>query len=436
MAVLSLLQDLVDTGGFNASRHRRTEGSGDPCQTGTVRSVVILGSTGSIGTQTLGVISTRRREFMVDALAAGGSNPRLLAQQVLDFAPLKVAIADEYAESAFWSELDDLRIDAGLTDWEIATPEVTTGEQAVIDLAAEQTDVVVNAITGAAGLKATLATLEAGTKLALANKESLVIGGRLVTETAGEGQLIPIDSEHSAFAQSLRGGRRDEVRRLILTASGGPFRGRTREQLAEVTAEQALAHPTWNMGRVITINSATLVNKGLELIEAALLYDIDYDDIEVVVHPQSMIHSGVEFIDGAFISQASPPDMRLPIGLALTWPNRLADAARAVDWRQAQSWTFEPVNNEVFPAVELARRAGKAAGTAPAVYNGANEACVDAFCAGELSFLGIVDTIAAVLDEHLADGHVNNENLTLDAVLGADAWARQRANELIKASAA
>lgn len=396
-----------------------------------MRSVVILGSTGSIGTQTLDVIRSRRGQFLVDGLAAGGTNPRLLAQQVLEFTPLKVAIADEYAQRAFWDELEDLAIDAGLLEWEIAQPQVTCGPEAVTELAGSDTDIVVNAITGAAGLEATLASLSAGNQLALANKESLVIGGRLVTDAAAEGQIVAVDSEHSAFAQALRAGRRDEVRKLMLTCSGGPFWGKTRAELADVTCEQALAHPTWHMGRVITINSATLVNKGLELIEAALLYGVDLDQIEVVVHRQSMVHSGVEFNDGALMLQASPPDMRLPIGLALTWPQRLADAAPGVDWSQAKTWTFEPLDNQTFPAVELARRAGRASGSAPAVFNGANETCVDAFCAGRLSFLGITDTIAQVLEEHLANGHISDDELSLDAVLAADAWARQRAGEIV-----
>lgn len=369
---------------------------------------------------------------MVDGLAAGGSNVRLLAEQVFEFAPLKVAISDEYAEASFWQELEDLVTDAGLVDWEVHRPEVSIGPDAPIELAGMDTDIVLNAITGAAGLRPTLACLQAGTTLALANKESLVIGGRLVTDAAAEGQIIAVDSEHSAIAQSLRAGRTSEVRKLLLTASGGPFRGRTRVELAPVTPDEAMAHPTWQMGRVITINSATLVNKGLELIEAALLYGVDLDRIEVVVHPQSVVHSGVEFSDGALICQASPPDMKLPIGLALGWPDRMPDVASGVDWTHAQAWTFEPLDADVFPAVELARRAGKASGSAPAVYNGANEACVDAFCAGKIGFLGIVDTIAVVLDEHLADGggHVPDERLTLEAVLAADQWARHRAAEL------
>lgn len=211
----------------------------------------------------------------------------------------------------------------------------------------------------------------------------------------------------------------------MLTASGGPFRGRTRDELRSVTPEQALAHPTWHMGRVITINSATLVNKGLELIEAALLYDVDYDAINVVVHPQSMVHSGVEFFDGATIMQASPPDMRLPIGLALTWPARMKDAALGCDWTRAVQWSFEPLDTDTFPAPEMARRAGKAGGTAPAVFNGANEVCVEAFLSGLIGFLDITDNIAKVLHEHHAKPRIGE--LSVQDVLAADAWARDRA---------
>ncbi|WP_028822389.1 1-deoxy-D-xylulose-5-phosphate reductoisomerase [Propionimicrobium lymphophilum] len=397
-----------------------------------MRSVVLLGSTGSIGTQTLEVIGARRSEFMIDGLAAYGSQPELLAKQVYEFRPQKVAITDEKRVGDFWAAYENIGIEEGLIEEELYRPEVISGENSTDELAAMDTDIVLNAVTGAAGLTATLATLKAGTTLALANKESLVIGGKLVTEAAAEGQLVAVDSEHSAFAQCLRGGRSEEVSKLILTASGGPFRGKTRDELKNVSVEEAMAHPTWNMGRVITINSSTLVNKGLELIEAALLYDVDFDQIQVVVHPQSMVHSGVEFNDGALICQASPPDMKLPIGLALTWPNRMPEAARPVDWSKAQEWTFEPLDNETFPSVELARKAGKASGSAPAVYNAANEVCVDAFCEGKIGFLDISDILGKVLDDHLANGHVSDEDLSLESVLDADAWARGRASEIIE----
>ena len=362
-----------------------------------MRNVVILGSTGSIGRQALEVIEANPGRFRVVGLAAGGSHPELLADQVRRFKPDAVA----------------------------------TGTESSTELASlVQADVVLNAITGAAGLYATLAALKAGKTLALANKESLVIGGQLVTQAAAPGQLVAVDSEHSAIAQALRSGRAEEVRKVILTASGGPFRGMTRKQLAKVTPEQAMHHPTWNMGRVITINSATLVNKGLELLEASLLYDVALDDIEVVVHPQSVVHSGVEFNDGATILQASPPDMKLPIGLALAWPERLADVAKPCDWRAATQWTFEPLDDVAFPAVNLARRAGKSGGTAPAVFNAANEVAVDAFCVGQIGFLAITDIIASVLDEHLRSVKTA-PTLTVESVMAADDWARQSARRLI-----
>ena len=379
-----------------------------------MRDVVILGSTGSIGTQALDVIASRRDRFRVVALTAGGSQLALLADQVRRFSPAFVGVPSQEAADQLRGLLAGVAVEVVGTD---------ANERA----ARLSCDVVLNAITGAAGLLATLATLESGTTLALANKESLVIGGRLVTDAAAPGQIVAVDSEHSAFAQALRAGRASEVRRLVLTASGGPFRGRTRAELADVTPEQAMAHPTWTMGRVITINSSTLVNKGLELIEAALLYGVDYDAITVVVHPSSDVHSMVEFVDGATIAQASPPDMRLPIALGLAWPERVPGAAASYDWGRPRDWHFEPLDDTAFPAVELARRAGRAAGTAPAVYNAANEVCVDAFCAGRIGFLDIVDTVGAVLEDHLAGGHVPDADLTVDAVLRADAWARARA---------
>ena len=400
-----------------------------------MRSIVLLGSTGSIGTQTLDVISTRRDQFRVTGLSASGGNIELLAQQVIEFEPEVVALAKASAANQLQRALYDAASAKGWDQGEYRLPKLLMGPKASTQLASSGADVVLNAITGAAGLEPTLAALAAGSTLALANKESLVIGGRLVTDAARPGQIVPVDSEHSAFAQALRSGRADEVRRLILTASGGPFRGRTRAELTDVTPEQAMAHPTWALGRVITINSATLVNKGLELIEAALLYDVDYDDITVTVHPQSIVHSMVEYHDGSTIAQASPPDMRMPIGIALTWPDRLKDAASPIDWTTAASWTFEPLDDETFPAVELARRAGKAAGTAPAVYNAANEACVDAFWDGQIGFLDITRIVGQCLDQHLADGHVADEGLTLEAVLAADAWGRTRAAEIAGATA-
>ncbi|WP_425308634.1 1-deoxy-D-xylulose-5-phosphate reductoisomerase [Ammonicoccus fulvus] len=407
-----------------------------------MRDVVILGSTGSIGTQALEVIDERRDQFRVVGLAAGGGNIPLLAEQILDHRPAVVAVSKPTAvqdlQLALYAEAKRRGWNAG----ETTLPVIWAGPEAATRLAGEPCDVVLNGITGAAGLGATLATLRAGTTLALANKESLVIGGRLVTEAAAEGQIVAVDSEHSAIAQCLRAGRRDEVRRVIVTASGGPFRGWTREQMADVTPEQASNHPTWNMGRVITINSATLVNKALEVLEAALLYDLDLDDIEPVVHPQSVVHSMVEFHDGSTMAQCSPPDMKLPIALGLTWPDRLADAAYPCDWTKATQWTFEPLDHADFPAITLAKQAGRAGGTAPAVFNAANEACVDAFCEGRIGFLDIVDTIGAVLAEHLTGDQVSGadigsrligpDRVTVDDVLAADRWARDRAEELTR----
>lgn len=367
----------------------------------TRRDVVILGSTGSIGTQALDVVRANPDRFRVVGLTAGGSNRELFDAQVAEFAP------------GF----------SGL------------GESASVDAAALDCDVVLNGITGAVGLRPTIAALDAGNTLALANKESLIMGGAVVTSRARPGQIVPVDSEHSALAQCLRSGTPAEVRKLVLTASGGPFRGRTRAELAEVTPDQALAHPTWDMGPVVTINSATLVNKGLEVIEAHLLFDIPFDRIEVVVHPTSVVHSMVEFTDGSTIAQASPPTMLIPIALGMAWPDRVPAVAPPVDWTTAQTWEFFPLDDAAFPAVELARTAGAAGGTAPAVYNAANEECVAAFRAGSLPFVGIVDTVGAVLNSHGVSGDdVPSEatNLTVDDVLAADAWARGEVARLLE----
>ncbi len=355
------------------------------------RDVVLLGSTGSIGTQALDVVRANPDRFRVVALTAGGSNPDLFRAQVEEFAPV---FAD-------------------------------LGEEASCRAAAMECDVVLNGITGAVGLRPTLAALDAGNTLALANKESLIIGGPVVTARAKPGQIVPVDSEHSALAQCLRGGRADEVRRLVLTASGGPFRGRSRDDLHDVTPEQALAHPTWSMGPFVTINSATLVNKGLEVIEAHLLFGIPFDRIDVVVHPTSVVHSMVEFYDGSTLAQASPPSMMIPIALGMGWPDRVPGAAPAVDWTKPETWEFFPLDDEAFPAVRLAREAGARGGTAPAVYNAANEVCVQAFLDGEMRFTDIVPTIERVLADH--DVPSNLTDLTVDDVLAADAWARGEA---------
>ncbi|GAA4061473.1 1-deoxy-D-xylulose-5-phosphate reductoisomerase [Microbacterium laevaniformans] len=359
-----------------------------------MRRILILGSTGSIGTQALDVIRARRDQFEVVGLAAG-SDAAGVAAQAAEFQVEHTALGADEAE------------------------------QLVRDVDA---DVVLNGITGSVGLGPTLAALEAGRTLALANKESLIVGGDLVTAIAAPGQIVPVDSEHSAIAQALRAGTSDEVRRLVLTASGGPFRGRSRGELEGVTPTQALAHPTWDMGRVVTTNSATLVNKGLEVIEAHLLFGVDYDRIDVVVHPQSIVHSMVEFIDGSTIAQASPPDMRLPISLGLDWPHRVGGVGVPLDWTRAASWSFEPLDEGAFPAVALAKQVGRAGATYPAVFNAANEQAVDAFHAGRLSFPGILDTVQRIVDAHDAP-----PVLSRGALVDAEGWARAAADEAIAA---
>ena len=302
------------------------------------------------------------------------------------------------------------------------------GEEAATEAAGAPTDVVLNGITGAIGLRPTLAALRSGARLALANKESLIIGGPIVRELAAPDQIVPVDSEHSAIAQALRSGRTGEVRKLVVTASGGPFRGMDRDALREVTPAAALKHPNFAMGRVITTNSATLVNKGLELIEAHLLFDVPMDRIEAVVHPQQIIHSMVEFHDGAVIAQLGLPTMLAPIALGLSWPERLTDVETPVDWTRAQDWRFEPLDDAAFPAVRLAQQVGAAGGTHPAVYNAANEVGVDAFHDGVCRFTDIVDTIAEVVDRH--DGAQFDAH-TVDGVLAADAWARAEAASIL-----
>ncbi len=383
--------------------------------------MAVLGSTGSIGTQTLDVIAAAPDRFRVRSLCAGGSDLGALATQVLATRPEAVGVG----RAGAGAELRD-RIAA---HWPAgrALPEIVDGPSSAAEIAVLEADIVLNAVAGHQGLRATIAALDAGRTVALANKESLISGGRLVLDRAAPGQLVPVDSEHSALAQCLRGGRREEVRRLVITASGGPFRGRARAELADVTPAQAMAHPTWRMGPLITINSATLVNKGLEVIEAALLFDLPYDRIDVVVHPQSIVHSMVEFCDGATIAQASPPDMRLPIALALAWPDRVPGAAAGMDWSQAAAWTFEPLDDEAFPAVVLARRAGAAGGAAPAVFNAANEDLVAAFLDGRCAFLAIADVIERVLDSWLSvEQPQRGEPGTVEDVEAAQTWARAR----------
>ncbi|AUN40149.1 1-deoxy-D-xylulose-5-phosphate reductoisomerase [Tsukamurella tyrosinosolvens] len=373
--------------------------------------VLILGSTGSIGTQALEVIAENPDRFEVVGLGAGGGNPELLAQQAraagLDGA--RIGIADPSRAAGF---------DGALTGPDAMTRLVETVEA----------DVVLNGVVGSLGLGPTLAALDSGARLALANKESLVAGGSLVLKRAAEGQIVPVDSEHSAIAQCLRCGTAAEVDRLILTASGGPFFGRTRAELADVTPEQAGKHPTWSMGPMITLNSATLVNKALEVIEAHLLFGVPYDRIDVTVHRQSVVHSMVTFVDGATIAKASPPSMKLPIALALGWPDRVPGASAACDFTQAHTWTFAPVDDDAFPAIAVARDAGTRGGSLTAVFNAANEVVAQAFLDGRTSFLAIVDTVARVV----ADGaQWQAEPRDVADVLAAEEWARRRASELV-----
>jgi 1-deoxy-D-xylulose-5-phosphate reductoisomerase len=394
------------------------------------REVVILGSTGSIGTQAIDVVRRNPDRFRVVGIAAGGGEVALLARQALELAVEVVAVARASAAQDLQLAFYAAAKAGGYSAGEFAVPKILAGPDAATELAQWPCDLVLNGITGSIGLAPTLAALQAGRTLALANKESLIAGGPLVKAALQRpDQLVPVDSEHSALAQCLRGGSHSEVRRLVLTASGGPFRGRTRAELADVTVDEALAHPTWNMGPVVTINSATLVNKGLEVIEAHLLFDIPLDRIDVVVHPQSLVHSMVEFVDGSTLAQASPPDMRLPIALGLGWPDRVPGAASGCDWSTAGTWEFLPLDDSAFPAVRLARQAGRSGGTAPAVYNAANEVCVGAFRAGELPFTAIVDTVEQVLGAHEV------RNLTsLADVEQAEAWARERARAAVHAT--
>jgi 1-deoxy-D-xylulose-5-phosphate reductoisomerase len=376
--------------------------------------VALLGSTGSVGEQALDVIRAAEGRFRVVALAAGRSAERLAAQ-ARELRPAAVGLVDETQATALAAELPP-------------GCRLAVGAEAVAELAAgDDADVVLNGITGSAGLAPTLRALEAGRRLALANKESLIVGGELVTALAKPGQIVPVDSEHSGLAQCLRAGRPDEVARLVVTASGGPFRGRSAADLAAVTPAQALAHPTWAMGPVITINSATLMNKGLEVIEAHLLFGVPYDRIEVVVHPQSIVHAMVEWCDGSTVAQLSMPDMRLPIGLALGWPERDERPVGRIDWTRAATLEFQPVDRATFPLLDLAVQAGRQGDTAPAALNAANEEAVDAFLAGLLPFPGIAEVVAEVSRRHRPPAA-----LDLEAVLAAERWSRGLARTLVE----
>ena len=359
-----------------------------------MKKIIILGSTGSIGTQALEIIEANTDKFQAVGIA-GNSNKELLAAQASKFS------------------VNEKNVAIG-------------ADQATALVENTDADVVINGITGSIGLAPTLATLKTGKRLALANKESLIVGGRLVTDASAPGQIVPVDSEHSALAQCLLAGDSKEVATLILTASGGPFRGFTAEQLKQVTPEQALKHPTWTMGRVVTTNSATMVNKGIELIEAHLLFNVPFEQIEVTVHPQSVVHSMVSFIDGSIIAQCSPPDMKLPIALGITWPERIENVSPPVDFTKAHTWTFEPLDEEVFKAVKIARQVGSAGLTYPAVYNAANEQAVDAFHDKAISFPEILEIIEEVVASHKPE-----QEMTLESVLAAEVWARETANRLI-----
>jgi 1-deoxy-D-xylulose-5-phosphate reductoisomerase len=346
-----------------------------------VKDLVILGSTGSIGVQALEIVEANPSLFRVVAITAAGNNPDQVIAQAKKFNVQVIGVMKS-AEQI-----------------KAALPEATVidGSLAATEIAAITCDVVLNGITGSIGLGPTLAALRVGNRVALANKESLVAGGDLVMSLAKPDQLLPVDSEHSALWQSLMGGKKSEVSKLILTASGGPFRDRT--DLSAITVEEALNHPTWSMGPVVTINSATLVNKGLEIIEAHYLFAIPYSQIEAVVHPQSVVHSMVQYTDGSTIAQASPPNMKGPISFAINYPDRVKAATAAIDWTQSHTWTFAPIDNERFPAIDLARRCGTLGGGLPAIFNAANEVCVSAFITGKIGFTAIIETVEEVVQK-------------------------------------
>jgi 1-deoxy-D-xylulose-5-phosphate reductoisomerase len=378
-------------------------------QAAAPKGVAVLGSTGSIGTTALRVLDRQRQRFRVTALTAN-SNGALLREQARLFSPAFVGLVESGsgADEA-WKSGTDALIAAATRD---------------------DVDIVINAIVGAAGLDATLAALESGKRVALANKETLVIAGDLVKQAcaSGSGEVVPVDSEHSAILQCITGHPSSEVRRVVLTASGGPFRDWSAERLGSATVEDALRHPTWRMGRKITIDSATLANKALEVIEAHFLFDLPYDRIDVVVHPQSVVHSFVEFIDGSVVAQMSVPTMELPVLYALTHPERVADdGVPAFDPVKLSPMTFEPVDHQRFPALRLGISAGKAGGAAPAVFNAANECAVAAFLAGKIAFADIPRGIAAALESLKGMPAGTREQL-----LAADSAARRCVQEMFK----
>ena len=376
------------------------------------REIIILGSTGSIGVQALEIVEANPSLFTVVALSAAGSNAELLIAQAKKFKVKVVGVAKN----------------ADIIRQGLPGVEVVDGPNASSEVAAISCDVVLNGITGSIGLGPTLAALDADNRVALANKESLVAGGDLVLARAKEDQLLPVDSEHSAIWQALMGEKKSEVSKLILTASGGPFRDRT--DLSGVTVQEALAHPTWIMGPVVTINSATLMNKGLEIIEAHYLFGVAYSQIEAVIHPQSVVHSMVEFVDGSTIAQGSPPNMKGPISLALSYPHRVPGATKAIDWSQSHTWNFDPIDSKRFPAIALAHEVGSVGGGLPAVMNAANEVAVQAFVDGQIQFTEIVKTVAAVVEKLRSS--VNGTLRDLADVSAIEDDARLMARELLK----
>jgi 1-deoxy-D-xylulose-5-phosphate reductoisomerase len=372
-----------------------------------MRDVVVLGSTGSIGVQALEIVAANPNKFRLVGLSGGRKNPQLLMQQAKKF---NVPIVGSMAAAP-----------------ETAGVQVIDGDNSSVEIAALPCDIVLNGITGSIGLGPTLSALGVGNKVALANKESLVAGGELVMKY-GADQIIPVDSEHSAIYQALLAGKKSDVKKLILTASGGPFRERS--DLSDVTVADALNHPTWSMGEVVTINSATLLNKGLEIIEAHYLFDLPYENIEAVIHPQSVVHSLVEFIDGSTIAQASPPNMKGPIAYALSYPDRISKATAAIDWSKSHTWQFLPIDNEKYPAIELAKRCGQLGSGLPAVYNAANEVAVAAFLAGQIKFTAIIDIVEAVVQSFGSNTPTTIRDVS--DVSGVEQSARSKAGELIK----
>ena len=372
-----------------------------------MRDVVVLGSTGSIGVQALEIVAANPNKFRLVGLSGGRKNPQLLMQQAKKF---NVPIVGSMAPAPA-----------------VTGVQVIDGDNSSVEIAALPCDIVLNGITGSIGLGPTLSALGVGNKVALANKESLVAGGELVMKY-GADRIIPVDSEHSAIYQALLAGKKSDVKKLILTASGGPFRERS--DLSEVTVADALNHPTWSMGEVVTINSATLLNKGLEIIEAHYLFDLPYENIEAVIHPQSVVHSLVEFIDGSTIAQASPPNMKGPIAYALSYPDRISKATAAIDWSKSHSWQFLPIDNEKYPAIELAKRCGQLGSGLPAVYNAANEVAVAAFLAGQIKFTAIIDIVEAVVQSFGSNTPTTIRDIS--DVSGVEQSARSKAGELIK----